>query len=329
MDRSADGGRQLDAGTGRDGRRRQSLRRRRHSFAVDDLGGTLRGRSRHAASFCRAASTSSERGAILPVLTNKPEWPQLRAVRDVAASSSPTATSISTARVRDWSNRWKSSRSYCIRTCSHSAMKERDGEVAGWRGGSERLSFRAKRKLVGIMRIWTERGDRPPNRPSPFGRRSHRHRLDAPGRRLRAIAAAGLRAVPGPPRREPQSATGRFPFGRATSTPCCSATPTSTTAATCPTWSSRASPAHLLHPGHARPGRRHARRRRQDPGGRRRLSQPPARQGRAEGRAALRWPRRVPDAAALQGGALRHAVRASAADWRRRSWTPATCSARR
>ncbi len=47
MDRSADGGRQLDAGDGRDGRRRAGLRRRRRSFAVDDLGATLRRRSRH------------------------------------------------------------------------------------------------------------------------------------------------------------------------------------------------------------------------------------------------------------------------------------------
>ena len=50
---------------------------------------------------------------------------------------------------------------------------------------------------------------------------------------------------------------------------------------------------------------------------------------RAEGRAALRRPRRLPHAAAAPGGAVRQAVRGRPRRWRRRSSTPATCSARR
>ena len=44
MDRAADGGGQLDAGTGGDGRRRKPLRRGGQAFSVDDVGRTGRGR---------------------------------------------------------------------------------------------------------------------------------------------------------------------------------------------------------------------------------------------------------------------------------------------
>src|SRR5262249_19536449 len=46
MDRSADGRGQLVAGVGGDGRRREPLRRGGEAFAVDEVGGGGRGRSR-------------------------------------------------------------------------------------------------------------------------------------------------------------------------------------------------------------------------------------------------------------------------------------------
>ncbi len=70
----------------------------------------------------------------MPALASRHTWSQLAAVK-TAASSSRTATSTSTARVRAWWNRPRSWRSSCIRTPSTSAT----AEPAGCRGVTRRF----------------------------------------------------------------------------------------------------------------------------------------------------------------------------------------------
>ena len=181
------------------------------------------------------------------------------------------------------------------------------------------------------MSAWPESASPRPRRPSPSGGPPR----PSPARCTGSTPAArsllldcglfqGRRAESLPP--QP-----RLPLPpRETSTRSSSATPTSTTAATCRTSSAQG----FAGPIYCTPATRalaavHARRLGQDPGRGRRLPQPQPRQGRAEGRAALRRPRRLPDAAAAEGRALRQAVRRRAAASRRPSPTPATCSARR
>ena len=107
MDRTADGGGELDAGTDRPGGRRRRFRQARHSFALDHLGGTAGARSgRHHRGALRIRSGAhARRNALADGASG------FRAFEGGAQRIGcfwPMATSTSTGQARGW---WRRSRS--------------------------------------------------------------------------------------------------------------------------------------------------------------------------------------------------------------------------
>ena len=95
VDRSADGGGQLDAGAGRDGGRNQSVRHGRRAFAVDEIRGARRAGSRCDSDFAVRLRHGS-RGAGSARADESRGMARDSRRCATGASSWPTATSIST-----------------------------------------------------------------------------------------------------------------------------------------------------------------------------------------------------------------------------------------